>query len=199
MKKDILLFDLGGVIVPWVGLDALAEKNNLSRDAVIDRFARSDIAHAYETGQCDDDTFLREMLSLFEMSLEPHEFAQLWNSWVHPPYPGILAALQVLKGSYTIACLSNTNALHWAHLNQMFRTEELFDFDFASHLIHAAKPDPQSYLIPLEQMQAEASEVTFFDDTLDNVEAARALGISSHLVDRSQGVLPLLKHLNYIA
>jgi len=37
-RPKILLFDLGGVIVPWVGLEALADLNKITRDEVAERF-----------------------------------------------------------------------------------------------------------------------------------------------------------------
>ena len=39
LKPKILLFDLGGVIVPWVGMEALAKTNDISQREVSKRFA----------------------------------------------------------------------------------------------------------------------------------------------------------------
>ncbi len=185
--------------MPWVGLEALADIRDLSSEDVLARLAGSEIFQSYEIGQCADAPFLNEMIQLFDISVLPREFAEQWNSWVRPPFPQALLALEQLKETYTVACLSNTNDLHWIHLNKMFRTDEVFDFNFASHKIHAAKPDPRSYKIPLEIMQVPAETVTFFDDTFVNVEAARAIGMTAHHVDRKKGVLPLLKTLGYIS
>ncbi len=198
MTKPVLLFDLGGVIVPWVGFDALAEDNNMTREAVIARLAKSDIFNAYEIGECDDLTFLKEMVSLFEMDIAPQAFADIWNSWVLPPFPNTLQTLKSLKDNYIVACLSNTNALHWQHLNGMLDLNAVFDFAFASQQIKTAKPHPRSYQIPIEDMGVDPADVIFFDDTLPNVEAARAEGITTHHVDRHVGVIPTLKTLGII-
>ncbi len=192
------MFDLGGVIVPWVGIESLMDRRGASRETIVGLFAQSDTFNAYETGQCDDLTFTREMVDLFDMDMSPKAFAALWNSWVQPPFPYTLEALKRLKQDYTLACLSNTNALHWAHLNKMIRLENVFDYCFASHIIGVAKPAPDSFQIPLEQMGIPARDVLYFDDTMLNVEAARMQGFETYHVDRRQGVLPVLKFLKLI-
>ena len=114
-KPKVLLFDLGGVIVRWVGLDELAKITGRPRETVIDQFAGSDIFNTYETGQCGDDEFAAELNQLFDLGLALKDTKSLWNSWVQESYDGTKDMLSELRKDYRIACLSNTNALHWAH------------------------------------------------------------------------------------
>jgi HAD superfamily hydrolase (TIGR01509 family) len=200
-KPKVLMFDLGGVIVPWVGLIELSKICGITTDEVNARFADSDVFAAYERGHVPDFIFLAELVDMFDLDLKDPRFkdpAALWNSWVHAPYPNTLETLAMLKTRYTTACLSNTNALHWAHLNTMFNTSETFHHDFASHHLNEAKPDAACYTKPLKIMGVEAKDVWFFDDTMANVEAARRVGITTHHVDRAVGVLPTLRELGLI-
>jgi len=112
-QPKVLLFDLGGVIVRWVGLDELSQITGLSRDKVSLRFATSPIFRAYEIGQCDDDVFVETLIADFNLQISRPEVKVLWNSWVQESYPGTKDMLTELRKTYTIACLSNTNALHW--------------------------------------------------------------------------------------
>lgn len=198
MKKDVLLFDLGGVIVPWVGIESLMERQGVSRGTIVEMFAQSETFNAYEAGQCDDLTFSREMVELFDMDMPADAFGALWNSWVHLPFPNTLETLKTLRQNYTLACLSNTNALHWAHLNEIIQLDEIFDYCFASHIMGVAKPAPRSFQIPLEKMDVSTSNVVYFDDTMLNVEAARKQGLETYHVDRRKGVLPILRFLKII-
>ncbi len=198
MTKDILLFDLGGVIVPWVGIDELAILTNSTREDVNATLASSEIFHAYERGLCEDDVFLSDIVTLFNLKMPPQDFATIWNSWVWEPYEGIIDALISLRQRYVLATLTNNNALHWAHLNTLMDVEALFDFTFASHLIHAAKPDAESFEIPLKIMATDPTQVMFFDDTRANLEMAQHMGFESYHVDRAKGVMPVLKQLNLI-
>lgn len=191
----VLLFDLGGVIVPWRGIEALIAHTQASRAEIINLLTHSDIFNAYETGQCDDRVFLKEMVQLFDYNISLSEFSNMWNSWVKPPFPNILETLLSLKGKYTLACLSNTNALHWAHLSAMFNLNAVFDYCFASHLIQVAKPDPRSFTIPLEIMNVKAADVIFFDDTEINVRVASQEGLTAYHVNPSEGVVPILNSL----
>jgi len=195
-SPKVLLFDLGGVILPWVGPEALAASHGLTRAQVIDRFEGSEIFNAYERGEVENDVFTTELAKLFHLG--DVDVPTLWNSWVHPPFAGVIDALAKLKPHYTLACLSNTNALHWAHVNAMIDTEQVFHHAFASHEINIAKPDPQSYLIPLQEMGISADDVWFFEDTRVNINAAKEIGLIVHPVDRKLGVMPLLKRLDLI-
>ena len=195
----VLLFDLGGVIVRWTGLDALSDMTGMSREKVIESFASSDIFTAYEIGECDDDTFIMEFISVFGLSESPAQAKRLWQIWVEETYAGTKDALKTLKENYTIACLSNTNALHWEWLSNHIIADEYFDHSYASHLIGAAKPRAESYTIPIKDMGVNASNIWFFDDTQTNVDAANALGMSAFHVDRTVGVIPKLKELELLA
>ena len=198
-KPKVLLFDLGGVIVRWVGLDELARTTGRPREDVIDAFASSDIFNRYETGHCSDDEFADELNQLFGLGLNLTDAKSLWNSWVQESYDGTKEMLSALRKDYHIACLSNTNALHWAHLPTHIDVNAYFDDSFASHLIKAAKPSPESYLIPIQDMGVSSSDVWFFDDTLINVEAAKDVGMRAFHVDRTVGVIPTLKELGLLS
>jgi len=164
-KPKVLLFDLGGVIVRWVGLDELANITGLSRDAVGNRFAASSIFRNYEIGQCSDNVFAEALIASFDLDISLSAAKDLWNSWVQESYSGTKDTLTKLRKSYTIACLSNTNALHWEHLSTHIQINDYFDYSYASHLINAAKPNPESYQIPIQSMGVEPSDIWFFDDT----------------------------------
>lgn len=194
----VLLFDLGGVIVRWVGLEALGEITGLSREAVSDRFAASDVFRDYEIGRCDDDSFANAFLAEFYLEMTFPEAKRLWNSWVQECYVGTKEMLSTLRKDYTIACLSNTNALHWGHLPTQINIDDYFDYSFASHIINAAKPNPESYRIPIEKMGVNPSDIWFFDDTIINVEAAISAGMKAYHVDRGVGVIPTLQSLGLL-
>lgn len=196
-SPKVLLFDLGGVVLPWVGPEALAASHDLTRAQIIDRFEDSDIFNAYEHGEVENDVFTAELANIFDLG--DVDVAALWNSWVHPPFAGVMDALADLKSHYTLACLSNTNALHWAHVNTMIDIGQVFHHAFASHEIHIAKPDPQSYLIPLRDMGVSADDVWFFEDTKVNIDAAREIGLTVYPVDRTLGVIPVLKRLGLMS
>ncbi len=197
VKPKILLFDLGGVIVPWVGTDFLANFNDISPDDVTAKLGQSKVFYDFERGLASEADFLAELPRLFK--LPEIDIKALWNSWVLPPYPGTLEVLAELKTQFTTACLSNTNALHWEHLGTLFDLNDTFHYTFASQILNEAKPDAMSYKKPIELLNCDIQDVWFFDDTHANLEGARAVGLTAFHVDRSVGVLPTLRKLGLIA
>jgi len=197
-KPKVLLFDLGGVIVRWTGIQGLSELTGLSEEGVLGTFEGSPTFKAYEIGKCDDETFIKALISDFKLDMSPQEATRLWQVWVGETYAGTKEALAKLRANHTIACLSNTNALHWAWLDNHIATDDYFDHSYASHLIHAAKPNPDSYHIPIQKMDVNPSDIWFFDDTVVNVRAAEAVGMTAFHVDRAVGVIPTLKSLELL-
>lgn len=198
-KPKVLLFDLGGVIVRWVGLDALSNITGLSRYEVETRFALSSVFQAYEIGECGDDIFAETLIAEFNLNISLSQAKTLWNSWVQESYTGTKKALSQLRSDYTLACLSNTNALHWGHLPTHINIDDYFEYSFASHLIKAAKPDLRSYHIPIERMGVTPSDIWFFDDTMVNIQAAKSVGMKAYHVDRDVGVIPTLEALSLLS
>ena len=194
----VLLFDLGGVIVRWTGLDALAKMTGITREEVVEKFGRSSVFSDYEIGLCDDETFIQALISEFGLKVSPERAKTLWQEWVGQTYAGTKEALSALRADYTVACLSNTNALHWAWLPRHIVIEDYFDYGFASHLIEAAKPGAISYKICVEKLGVSSSDIWFFDDTLVNVEAAATLDMRAFHVDRAVGAVPLLRELKLL-
>lgn len=197
-KPKVLLFDLGGVIVRWVGLDELAILSGLTRETVIKRFMSSSILTSYETGQCTDDEFIAELRSVFNLSGHNNSLKRQWNDWVKPTYPGVKKAILALRARYRTACLSNTNSLHWKRLEDHISTDVFFEKSYASHHLNLAKPDKRIYQHVLDDMKVAASDVWFFDDTMTNIKAAQNLGIHAHHVERQFGVMPTLARLRLL-
>jgi len=197
-KPKVLLFDLGGVIVRWVGLDELGKIAGLNRDEVGERFSASTVFRDYEIGHCEDDIFAEALIAEFNLKIRLSDAKLLWNSWVQESYVGTKEVLTKLRKNYTIACLSNTNALHWGHLPVHINIDDYFDHSYASHLINAAKPNLKSYHISIQDMNVNPSDIWFFDDTLINVEAAKTIGMSAYHVDREVGVIPTLRALGLL-
>jgi len=197
-KPEVLLFDIGGVIVRWTGIAELGKLTGLSTELVAEKFANSDICKQHERGLCGDDIFLCEMIEMLNLDFSQSEMKFHWNSWVGEPYEGIVDALKFLKQDYRIACLSNSNAMHWDHLNTYLDTLGLFDPCLASHQIHRAKPDLDCFEYAIKAIDVEPERVLFFDDTPKNVETARLLGMQAYQVNPAKGCLPALKKFGFI-
>jgi len=191
----VLLFDLGGVIVPWTGIEALAELTGLETLHIKHRLQSSDIIKAYEIGGCGDDTFAQEMITVFKLNMTREAFKLSWRHWVKAPYPETEAVLAKLRPKYSLASLSNTNTLHWAGLGYL---EDMLDSCMASHIFKVAKPNSRIYALAHKVLDVSPKNIWFFDDTIENVDAATAYGMTAFHVDNTVGVVPTLRALGLV-
>jgi putative hydrolase of the HAD superfamily len=176
----VLLFDLGGVLVEATGLAALKRLLPQASEAEIaGRWYGSPVVGRFERGQIDTATFAREFIAEWSIVMAPEAFIEAFTGWVVGFYPGALELLARLRAQHTVACLSNTNAAHWA---RMGRDLDAFDHRIASHLVGHMKPEAAIYEAALQRLAVPARDVIFFDDLAANVAAAREAGMQAHQV-----------------
>lgn len=181
-KPKVLLFDLGGVLVDFIGLDEVRPllPEPLNDDEMRSRWLRSESVLAFDRGQIDPETFADRFLAEWALRIPREEFVETFSSWVRGFYPGATELLQELKGKYRLACLSNVNELHWGRCGEAVTAA--MDVTFASFQLGLAKPDGRVYAAVMAELGVGPDEVCFFDDSRPNVIAARRMGIESDLV-----------------
>jgi epoxide hydrolase-like predicted phosphatase len=99
------------------------------------------------------------------------------------------------RSHHTIALLSNA----WDDLRQTLIEEwgiiDAFDHVIISSEVGLAKPDPRIFRLALERVGAEPKEAVFVDDFIENVEAARDVGMHAIHFQNSQQALEELEKL----
>jgi len=108
------------------------------------------------------------------------DFHRLWADFFDGTMPGIEDVLDRVRDRYRVAFLSNSNEVHAEVIPRrfagLFRKEDRFIF---SHRFRTAKPDPEMFYRALEVVAALPQQVAFVDDLMENITAARNLGILS--------------------
>lgn len=84
------------------------------------------------------------------------------------------------KGS-KIGVLSNVAQYQFNQLFSKEEQEELFDFLVLSGEVGFSKPSKEIFKIAIDKSDTCLNEIYFFDDSLQNVEAAKKLGINAFL------------------
>jgi putative hydrolase of the HAD superfamily len=191
LDKRVVLFDLGGVLVGSTGRVALgALLPSMSEQQVLERWLRSRAVNLFERGQISSDAFATEFIKEWGLQLAEGEFLDSFAGWLTGLVDGAEALLRSLRKKHFVACLSNTNPIHWARMPEL---RDQFDRCFASHLTGFMKPDREAYEHALRELRVAASSVYFFDDLLPNVEAARAVGINAFHVRGFAQMEPILR------
>jgi putative hydrolase of the HAD superfamily len=93
-----------------------------------------------------------------------------------------LDVLEMLKSTGArLALLSNMPAGMASEYSRQAPWVQYFDKLFFSGHLGLAKPDPQIFTHVLQELEADAGQVTFVDDVQANITAARSLGLRTVL------------------
>jgi FMN phosphatase YigB (HAD superfamily) len=202
-RPKVVCFDLGGVLVricrSWseacsqAGLPERAAQL-LSSEQWQTR--RHDIVERYQRGELECASYHAALTQALQGSYSVSEVERIHDAWTLREYPGafeLVCSLNALP-ELTTACLSNTNHAHWQRLAGADGRREYpsvleLRHQLASHLLGCSKPDARIY----ELARAKFSElevvhpehIVFFDDLLENVLAARAMGWTAFTVDHA--------------
>ena len=93
--------------------------------------------------------------------------------------------------------LSNTNNIHMQYVNRVFLGGQTLDGHFHkcyySHEVGMRKPEPEIYKHVLQDAGLMASETIFLDDNVENLDAAKLLGIQTKHITHPDEVYDLFK------
>ena len=162
------------------------------------------ILQQYEMGLVSTDKFL----TFFEerLSVSQDKLKRAWNSILLDFPKERLRFIQNLSESkkYRLFLLSNTNDLHISWIQKNWGMEQYnafkicFEQFYLSHEINLRKPNNNIYEFVLTTNKLAPKETLFIDDTKENTDAAKALGIHIwNLKPGKEDVLELLTK-NYI-
>src|SRR5262245_48262432 len=115
---EVVLFDLGGVLVEFAGFGAMGELAGIdSHDEVLHRWITCPWVRSFERGECTPDDFAAGMVDEWGLPLTAPEFLDAFGSWLGDLLPGAADLVEETSGRVTTGVLSNCNSLHWrAHL-----------------------------------------------------------------------------------
>lgn len=203
---EVLLFDLGGVLVEFSGVQDIAPflRESLSESEILGRWRHCTHTHQFGIGALSRQEFGKRFVRDWNLNIPPEDFLREFRNWSRRLLPGVAELLASLRPRFRLAALSNSNELHWERNTNELGLTQLFEVAISSHQIGVCKPDPAAYRITLERLGVRPEAVMFFDDVLAHVEAAKALGIQAFQVDGVEGVRArliregILSHNGYI-
>ncbi len=176
-----ILFDLGGVLVRFRGVERVAEWLG---DAEVGeehwrRWLGSGSVRDFERGRLSPEQFAIGFLEEFRLDLSPGAVLDELRGFVGGPLEGATELLDELRPHYLVACLSNTNRLHWPRVSRKMQFDRRLHRAFPSFETGLLKPDPEAFEHVCRELDLTPGEILFFDDAPPNVEAAHALGFQA--------------------
>ena len=197
---EALLFDFGGVIMQ---IDFARVVKRWSA------FAGRDLAPAWkayvpgetyfkhERGLISDAAFFASLRREFDVALTDEQFLDGWNAIFIGVFPEITGQLEAAAARMPIYAFSNTNPAHEVFWSAAYAdTLRHFKKIFVSSTIGLRKPDRAAFDHVVREIGVPAGRILFFDDSLANIEGARAAGLQTVHVrsnaDIAAALAPLL-------
>ena len=203
-----LIFDIGNVIIDIDYAVPIREFQKLSTvnfSEIVNYSKQHEVFNRFEKGEISVKEFHDVLRQFFKKDVSDEEILKAWNSiLIHYPAEKF-ELLNTLKKSYRVLALSNINETHVNAINaaavEQLEVKAFSDFfhkAYYSNEIGMRKPDLEIYEFVLQQENLNASETFFVDDKIENVEAAKQVGLQAFQLEQPQHLFELLTRLQII-
>jgi glucose-1-phosphatase len=190
---DLVLFDLGGVLIELVGVRAMLEITGIkSEEELWRRWLTCPWVRRFESGGCSETEFAAGVVADWQLELSAAAFLKAFRDWPAGPLPGAAELVAQTRASVATGCFSNTNALHWHDHIAAWPLTGLLDHRFLSFELGLLKPDIAAFTQVAHLLDMPAERVLFLDDNAVNVAGAAAAGFQA---TRATGVDEARKRL----
>jgi glucose-1-phosphatase len=177
---DLVLFDLGGVLIEVPGVRAMLELTGIQTEEELwRRWLTCRWVRLFESGGCSEAEFAAGVVADWQLDLSAAVFLEAFRDWPAGPLPGAAGLVAQTRASVATGCFSNTNALHWHDHIAGWPLTDLFDHRFLSFELGQVKPDIAAFTHVADLLEVPAGRVLFLDDNAVNVEGAAAAGFQA--------------------
>ena len=175
-----VIFDVGGVLVRTYdqsGRRQWEARLGLEPGVVAQMVFDSEMGRKAQLGRASSEAVWGWVGA--ELRLSPAELATLKRDfWAGDRVDQDLCdTLRGLRADYLTGMLSNTWARDGRAMAEYFGFADCFDVYVTSAEVGVMKPEARIYQVMLERLGVSAPEAIFVDDFVENVEAARRLGM----------------------
>jgi epoxide hydrolase-like predicted phosphatase len=195
MPIKAVIWDMGGVILQMgdeTARLALSQHYSIPLEEIYWAIFDSPSAKQAGVGQIAIQEHWRNVASHLSIPLEEMaEFQrQFWSADTIDIQ--LVDYIRALRQAYKTGMLSNA----WDDLRPVienqWRISDAFEDIIISAEVGLAKPDPRIYQLAIERLGVLPDEAVFFDDVLENVQAARQVGLrAAQFENREQAIQEL--------
>src|SRR5688500_2724402 len=175
------LFDLGNTLIKLAYervLENICRDATATRDDVVRMLEAAGGYRDLERGSVSFVEFYHFVCDSVGYRGSITDFRRVWSAFFDGTIPGMEELLLQVREKYRIAFLSNSNEVHAEiiprQFSGLFRKDDRF---ILSHRFRVAKPDPEIFRRALEVLGALPHHIVFIDDLIENVLAARTVGM----------------------
>jgi FMN phosphatase YigB (HAD superfamily) len=196
-RVEALLFDLGGVLIE---IDWERVFSHWARSAgtpigpIRTGFALDVPYQRHERGEIDAAAYYESLRRSLQLDIPDAQFDAGWKAIFVREIDETVAMARAIHGRIPMYVFSNTNPAHHEEWSTRF-AEALRPFDrvFVSSQIGRRKPAREAFEHVANEIGVPLASILFLDDTPENVDAARELGMKAVLVRSPQDVRDALR------
>jgi HAD superfamily hydrolase (TIGR01509 family) len=197
---EVVVFDLGGVLADFGGLGPLRQMSGIQSDEELwRRWLTSEPVRRFESGLGTDQEFASALVEEWQLPISARALLEMFPGWLIGAYDGAVELVRETAARTRVACLSNSNRLHWEAGVERWPLMREFDRAFVSFEIGAVKPDPEAFEIVVREFGVPAGQILFLDDNQLNVDAALSVGLQSRRVSGVAGARAALVDVRVLA
>ena len=187
MKKDTIVFDLGGVLInldvprcvahfkrlmPEEYIRTVLGIDDEGEGVVAVSAATKQLMHDFEYGNIASEDFLKAIQAFCHPGTTVEQIQEAWMSMLEDlPQERLDYIASLRKKGYRTILLSNTNDLHWQYIWELYHLGDYFDVVFASHLLHMAKPNKDIFDHVTREAKIDSAKTIYVDDLEKNRKA----------------------------
>jgi HAD superfamily hydrolase (TIGR01509 family) len=178
---DALLFDLGGVLIDVDfnrAFTSWAAASGVDATLLQSRFKIDDWYHRHERAEISASQYFASLRDSLGIELSDAQFESGWNAILGAELASTTRFLPELLEQRPLYLFSNSNRTHhicWEHnfAGMLGNFAEVF----VSSEIGLRKPDAEAFLHVASAAGVDPKRILFFDDILENVRGAQAVGM----------------------
>lgn len=194
-----LIFDFGGVLINLkreAAIDAFRKLGLDTADQLLDNYVQSGIFMQLENGSLSAADFRDEVRKLTAPTVTDEQIDQALYAFLLDIPAEKLELLLALRRKFRVVMLSNTNPIHfpWCAATKFtykgHQLGDFFDACYLSYELKCSKPDAEIFYKLLAAEGVAPESCLFFDDGIQNIQAAQALHFQTVLVKPNEDLRP---------
>lgn len=178
-----LIFDLGGVVFNIDfdrALHVWTRYSRLSFEEMRHRFKMDETYEKHERGEIGASEYFNHLRLVLDLEVNDTDIAIGWNAIFLDEISETVNYIRKAKEKLPCFAFTNSNPTHQsAWMAAYVGAAKSFDQIFVSSDLGVRKPEIEAYLAISNEIGIGIDRLLFFDDTIENVDGARAAGMQA--------------------